>query len=246
MFFCSRAHQKDYMKAVTKRLMADQKEGTLDGMFQEFAMEVFEDEGLADDADEDAEIKKMNELNESLADTELDEDTDQLSADMETKGESGVSDAATADFLEKVGQSPDQCLRYSRWSTDAQVWSRTSHQPKAIPCCENCGSERIFEFQITPQILSFLKVEMPKKVAQKKGFLKTQDVDGATVTKNGAGTTEGEDTPPDPATNPMNMQTSKVDFGSLYVYTCSMACEIAPGKNAKEYCWAQPALDNEN
>ena len=65
MYFCSRVHQKDYMKNVTKLIMADKKEGTLQGMFDELKVEVFADEG---EDEEDEEEKEKREVRPSEAD----------------------------------------------------------------------------------------------------------------------------------------------------------------------------------
>jgi pre-rRNA-processing protein TSR4 len=265
MFFCSRAHQKDYMKNVTKRIMADEKEGVLAGMFEEFALEVYEDEsdGEADEAyeaeREKREIEKMEELNAKLAKTAVnsdfsginnddDDDDDKLDDDLEQKGESGLEDPVTARFMENIKKHDDQCLRYSRWCSDALEWTSSEHQPSSIPCCENCGSERKFEFQITPQILSFLKVDLPAKAApSKKGFLLgVDDVDGAVVTKLKPGSADDndddDDAAPNPEDNPLNKLHSKVDFGTVAVYTCSKSCALPAAANGKEFCWSQPGI----
>ncbi|GMI27384.1 hypothetical protein TeGR_g12225, partial [Tetraparma gracilis] len=259
MYFCCRAHQKDYMKNITKRIMADKKEAPLAGMFEEMQMEVFADEGSDEEEDEAEkerrEVEKMEELNKSLDKTKLeglpdgddDDDDDVLDDELEQKGGSGVSDPVTANFLEQIKKCEDQVLRYSRWSTDALIWSSGGNQPGDIPPCENCGSERIFEFEITPQILSYLKVELPSKLPSKTGFFnsnvgKTTDIDGASVTKVAPGSVDGGDAPPASA-NPLNKVRSKLDFGCIAVYTCSMSCELADNKNAKEYVFAQPPLD---
>jgi pre-rRNA-processing protein TSR4 len=36
---------------------------------------------------------------------------------------------------------------------------------KKIPKCEQCGSRRIFEFQVNPQLLNYLKLDETKQIS---------------------------------------------------------------------------------
>lgn len=64
------------------------------------------------------------------------------------------ADKAFLHFKKKVSDSPDQILRYSRGGSPLYIADEP--KPLIIPKCENCGSDRQFEFQIMPQLLSVL------------------------------------------------------------------------------------------
>lgn len=54
---------------------------------------------------------------------------------------------------------PEQVLRYvkQRGSGVEPLWMSEKNQPKIIPNCPICGSKRLFEFQIMPQIFDQLQ-----------------------------------------------------------------------------------------
>ena len=60
-------------------------------------------------------------------------------------------------FQKVVKCAPDQILRYQRLGNP--LWMNSAKTPESIPNCEICGSKRIFEFQIMPQLLSSLKLD---------------------------------------------------------------------------------------
>ena len=54
-------------------------------------------------------------------------------------------------------KQPSQVLRYSQQQSGVQhpLWVSDKHKPAQIPPCPRCGSQRIFEFQLTPQFLNY-------------------------------------------------------------------------------------------
>ena len=54
---------------------------------------------------------------------------------------------------------PDQVLRYVKQRSPAiePLWMSEKCHPQVIPACSRCGSPRLFEFQIMPQIFDVLK-----------------------------------------------------------------------------------------
>lgn len=54
---------------------------------------------------------------------------------------------------------PEQVLRYvkQRGSGVESLWMSEKNQPQSIPNCPLCGSKRLFEFQIMPQIFDQLQ-----------------------------------------------------------------------------------------
>ncbi|KAM9558852.1 programmed cell death protein 2 [Salvelinus alpinus] len=63
-------------------------------------------------------------------------------------------------FKRRIASEPHQVLRYFR--DGSPLWVSSEHVPveKGIPHC-SCGSRRIFEFQVMPQLLNDLKVDSP-------------------------------------------------------------------------------------
>uniref|UniRef100_A0A5K3ELI7 MYND-type domain-containing protein n=1 Tax=Mesocestoides corti TaxID=53468 RepID=A0A5K3ELI7_MESCO len=58
-------------------------------------------------------------------------------------------------FKEILKKEPDQVVRFNRGGSP--LWA--SPCPVDPPPCSICGGKRIFEFQITPQLLSYLKLD---------------------------------------------------------------------------------------
>jgi pre-rRNA-processing protein TSR4 len=75
--------------------------------------------------------------------------------------ESSAEEQQWAFFQAKVSKSPEQVLWYLRSADARPLWPRLDGQPKNsdIPVCSLCGSERIFEFQILPQLLYYFGVQ---------------------------------------------------------------------------------------
>ncbi|CAH1970636.1 unnamed protein product [Acanthoscelides obtectus] len=57
-------------------------------------------------------------------------------------------------FQDRVKQNPDQIIRYQKNGTP--LWIAKQPLPEKIPDCEHCGGPRRFEFQVMPQLLTFL------------------------------------------------------------------------------------------
>lgn len=52
-----------------------------------------------------------------------------------------------------------QVLRYCIDEGAQPLWGRSTPRPGDIPPCSRCGAPRRFEFQILPQMLSFLGID---------------------------------------------------------------------------------------
>ncbi|GFT59600.1 programmed cell death protein 2 [Nephila pilipes] len=68
------------------------------------------------------------------------------------------NDKAFNKFQKRIKLEPEQVLRYQREETP--LWISAEHVPSAedIPNC-SCGAKRIFEFQIMPQLLSYISLD---------------------------------------------------------------------------------------
>ncbi|CAG9560453.1 unnamed protein product [Danaus chrysippus] len=61
-------------------------------------------------------------------------------------------------FSKRIARHPDQVLRYDRGGIPLWITTNTGNSP--IPNCKYCNGERHFEFQIMPQVLNFINVEI--------------------------------------------------------------------------------------
>ena len=65
-------------------------------------------------------------------------------------------------FQKTTKVSPDQVIRYQRFGDP--LWISMKNRPNSndIPVCEQCGATRHFEFQIMPQLLNSLNLDVVK------------------------------------------------------------------------------------
>lgn len=60
-------------------------------------------------------------------------------------------------FQRRLARRPDQCFRYAYGGSP--LWDNVRPDNLVVPKCRGCGLERLFEFQLTPQVLHLLRVE---------------------------------------------------------------------------------------
>ena len=66
-------------------------------------------------------------------------------------------------FKKFTQHEPNQVVRYERGGKP--LWVTKAGKIKsdaAVPSCQNCGGKRVFEFQINPQLLNYLKLDESK------------------------------------------------------------------------------------
>jgi pre-rRNA-processing protein TSR4 len=90
----------------------------------------------------------------------------------EVERETKEMDSVMIKFQDRIRDNPDQVFRYydriadgdesdaEREESDNALWVMKDHRPggKDVPDCERCGSRRVLEFQIMPQLLAELRV----------------------------------------------------------------------------------------
>uniref|UniRef100_A0A8C3LYV6 Programmed cell death protein 2 C-terminal domain-containing protein n=1 Tax=Chrysolophus pictus TaxID=9089 RepID=A0A8C3LYV6_CHRPC len=60
-------------------------------------------------------------------------------------------------FMKRISVCPEQILRYSWGGQPLFITCPPANFDNSIPACSNCGSNRIFEFQLMPALVSMLR-----------------------------------------------------------------------------------------
>mmetsp|Transcript_1648 Transcript_1648/g.2158 ORF Transcript_1648/g.2158 Transcript_1648/m.2158 type:complete len:248 (+) Transcript_1648:343-1086(+) len=130
-------------------------------------------------------------------------------------------------FQRRLARSPEQCLRYSFGGEP--LWM-TDQLPKdnSIPDCPYCGSERIFEMQLLPTLLSLKGLEWRHKPSQTEPTHEPN-------TENGT-----EKTPLQLLQE--GTREARVDFGVVAIYSCSQSCAIDGMPYKKEWVFVQDSI----
>ena len=192
---------------------------------------------------------------ELIQDDEFDDDDENITQSdinkwTHTEGNTtGCTDPCTLEFQSRIHNREDsvqnQCLRYNRWydkeegndedENNGPLWIQENHIPgdDNIPNCQYCGSPRLFEFQIMPQMLYY--IQRSNDTSKEKSNLKEM-----LLSNNNTGGIR-----------------NNFDWGVIAVYTCSKSCHKYTvlkdlddngntnldrdlGAYMEEYAWLQP------
>lgn len=130
-------------------------------LFPEYEL-VTETEPNNDINDDKSEEEKMNEYKHFVQNGTVLTDSDSDDKELESLANHGkealVADKQFRKFKKRVSREPKQVLRYHR--NGEPLWVSDEGKPSDgdIPVCD-CGSERVFEFQVMPQLLNYLQVD---------------------------------------------------------------------------------------
>ncbi|XP_043937859.1 programmed cell death protein 2-like isoform X2 [Protopterus annectens] len=72
-------------------------------------------------------------------------------------------------FMKKISACPEQILRYSWKGTPLFITTSPPAMNTLIPSCKNCGSSRVFEFQLMPALVSMLKTASNEDISVEFG-----------------------------------------------------------------------------
>ncbi|GAA51361.1 pre-rRNA-processing protein TSR4 [Clonorchis sinensis] len=152
--YCSKHHQMMHWKSYHKiDCSSEAPEAKREPRFDANDFLLPEFRVCSEPADESAAVEQDSEDSESdVLSDQGDEEFKELEsvAKRETKAE-----ARFRKFKDLMSSEPDQVIRLERGGTP--FW--LSETPPDIPNCEACGAKRVFEFQVTPQILNYLKLD---------------------------------------------------------------------------------------
>lgn len=148
--YCSREHQVYDWKNGHKN-NCEKLNGLTKILFDQYEMVVEPEEIEENVVSEEKEMEEYKKLEEEgrtgtlndISETELDAHT------------AIIEDKIFMAFKKRISNNKEQVLRYER--NGKPLWIASEPRPETIPNCESCNSERQFEFQIMPQMLSILK-----------------------------------------------------------------------------------------
>jgi pre-rRNA-processing protein TSR4 len=114
-------------------------------------------------------------------------------------------------FRKRVSANPSQIIRFER--NGEPLWIQTAHQCslKSVPPCEHCGSNRVFECQLMPQLLYYIanmSRDTPKSSTQ--------------------------------TSLEAYLNAPSLDWGTIALYSCSASCTPSSTAYANEYIFVQP------
>lgn len=155
--YCCKSHQKIDWKAGHKEQCGqDGGTGTMSGSLVQFPeFEIV----LEPEEKETHEPVQLEKELQALKEYETDE-----KASLHNVPDSELSKYAVeeedkffAKFRKRISKEPEQVLRYDR---EGQVlWMAEANRLEALPKCTSCNGDRVFEFQVMPQLLNSLKSE---------------------------------------------------------------------------------------
>jgi len=135
---------------------------TVPTTFDEYELVVAEEESVEDLQDDFTHEKKLHEeykrREATCPDELLDRSEEEAFGDLSTYKE----DAVFARFLERVNQNPGHVIRYAAGGKPlwySQKGFDLFATNKTVPNCEACGSPRVFELQLQPNLLQHIKAD---------------------------------------------------------------------------------------
>jgi hypothetical protein len=280
LHFCGKHHQREHKKFVfdKKEKLSKQIDFCfLPSVCAESELVVEEEPGMGSTEDTVARKEDTALFGKGiLDDDEDDEDRDLEQEDLNNMtgamGSTSSKDPVTMSFFDRVSCIPnvqEQCLRYLRWPNEsageegAPLWIRQDHQPDLIPPCEHCGSERKFECQLMPQMLSYLLTGHELHRAQgeiQKRVRNDQIKEAIEKASSILEQAPKEHIPPafadakEKAVEALRTQLlegqNELSWGVVGIYTCTASCGFDAaaegselGAYREEFAWKQPSLD---
>lgn len=116
-----------------------------------------------------------------------------------------------------------------RYKWDGKPLPMTSQSIGTIPACNTCGRERVFELQLMPALVSHLKIEKDNSVM----YLNNEDLNEHNCTANEQDIFSWQ----------RNVNSASIEFGMVFVYTCSKSCWEEGRSYQQEYILVQSYPD---
>ncbi|NWI69948.1 PDD2L protein, partial [Todus mexicanus] len=130
-------------------------------MFQPFYINVVDEEDYTGFLDTDHAEKLLKEyqqregvdLEQLMSESFAGEGDNEKYEKSEVKGR----DHTFHKFMKRISVCPEQIVRYSRGGQPLFITSPPANFDKGIPACDTCGSNRVFELQLMPALVSMLQ-----------------------------------------------------------------------------------------
>lgn len=169
--YCCRQHQKDHWKHGHKEQCTGQttcvssqlRENGSKFVFPEYEISVENEPDTAqvlNKREEDL-VRAFHEGQNISSDDPDDPFTNNSAIDLDQKqvaeilGINTEQDPMYVSFLARIAVAKTQVIRYA----PQPLWFQSKHIPSVIPPCEHCHADRVFLFQLMPQLLYYLKAE---------------------------------------------------------------------------------------
>ena len=286
-WFCCKDHQRDYHKALNKVTDTNQQPDLKPHIYKASELVVEEEpmeesDGNSNDENDFEEINKGSIFAGDGEGDESDELLEQSDLNEMTGSGAGTTDPTTLEFYTRTGRAngdvKSQCLRYCRWpnedsndndleNSNGPLWISSEHQPTAdsdIPPCEHCGADRKFEFQVMPQMVTFLQSSMGSEETEgsslteegKNALIAATDIvdqakEEGTETDLPEGFKERHEALVDKFKASLLKDGKKdeaLDFGTIAIFSCTASCggnnqDEVLGGYKKEFAWRQKPLE---
>ena len=285
-WFCCKDHQRDYHKALKKAKGTTQDLDLKPYIYKESELvveeEPMEEKGEYSNSENDFDEINKDSLFKDGEGDKSDELLEQNDLNEMTGAGAGTIDPTTLEFYVRIGRAngdlKSQCLRYCRWpDADADdcdqehssgpLWISSEHRPNLesdIPPCQYCGADRMFEFQVMPQMVTFLnsstgneETDRSLTEERKRALLAATDIvdqsreEGKEIDLP-SGFQERQEELVDKFKASLLQDGKKdeaLDFGTIAIFSCTASCK---GKNndedilggyRKEFAWRQKPLE---
>ncbi|XP_022187876.2 programmed cell death protein 2, partial [Nilaparvata lugens] len=153
--YCTKEHQIYDWKAGHKKTCNNRAvilNSQVSFLFPEYEVQI-ESENC-DDSDE------LNDSDEKILETVGEGSLSGVACDEElSKMALADEDKLFTKFQKRIKSQSDQVIRYERCGDPLWVTSQNIPAMEEVPNCQYCGGKRVFEFQIMPQLLCFLKAD---------------------------------------------------------------------------------------
>ncbi|NWV74298.1 PDD2L protein, partial [Dasyornis broadbenti] len=151
-------HQDTHPAASEEMVMAVAGSGPV---FQPFYINVVDEEdfmGFCDTAHADKLLREYQQrecvdLEQMMSDSFAGEGGNEKYEKSEVKG----WDYTFHKFMKRISLCPEQILRYSWGGQPLFITCPPANLDQGIPACSNCGSSRVFEFQLMPTLVNMLQ-----------------------------------------------------------------------------------------
>ncbi|XP_075232886.1 zinc finger protein RP-8 [Lycorma delicatula] len=163
VYYCCKEHQvfdwKSGHKQICKGNSKDRNSNNVCSLlFPEFEIVTEFENDLISENEEEEDLSELNKTERcskgSLQVVSCEEELTKMALCEEDK--------TFSKFRKQIKLAPEQVIRYERNGIPLWITNNISFDIAQIPNCQYCGGRRIFEFQVLPQLLNYLGLEVSR------------------------------------------------------------------------------------